>query len=53
MSTLQSLIDLGGYGRYVWPAYGLSFLLMLLEPWLVHRRVQRALASRDGGEGDA
>ncbi|MEH0168059.1 heme exporter protein CcmD [Roseateles microcysteis] len=53
MNSLQSLIDLGGYGRYVWPAYGLSLALMLVEPWLLRRRLARALAPRQDGEGEA
>ncbi|WP_082151368.1 heme exporter protein CcmD [Caenimonas sp. SL110] len=42
-TTLGALIELGGYGRYVWPAYGLTLGLMLVEPWLLRRRLARAL----------
>ena len=41
--TFQALLELGGYGRYVWPAYGLTLVLMVLEPWLLRRRLARAL----------
>jgi heme exporter protein CcmD len=42
--SLQALLELGGYGRYVWPAYGLTLALMVIEPWLLRRRLARALA---------
>jgi heme exporter protein D len=42
--NLHDLWELGGYGRYVWPAYGLTALLMIVEPWLAARRLARALS---------
>jgi heme exporter protein D len=42
--NLHDLWELGGYGRYVWPAYGLTALLMIAEPWLAARRLARALS---------
>ena len=41
--SLQALWELGGYGRYVWPSYGLTALAMWVEPWLAGRRLARAL----------
>ena len=41
---MSTLIELGGYGRYVWPAYGLTLALMLAETWLAQARLARALA---------
>ena len=32
-----------GYGLYVWGAYGVTMVTMLLEPWLVRRHRSRAL----------
>ncbi|MEO8155706.1 MAG: heme exporter protein CcmD [Rhizobacter sp.] len=34
---------MGGYGLYVWGAYGVAAVFMLTEPWLVARRHRRAL----------
>jgi heme exporter protein D len=33
---------MGGYGLYVWGAYGVMAAAMLVEPWLAARRLQRA-----------
>jgi heme exporter protein D len=39
---------MGGYGLYVWGSYGLSIVLMVVEPWLAARRRRMALqAARD------
>ena len=42
-TLLAEVARLGGYGRYVWPAYGLTLALALIEPWLARRRLARAL----------
>jgi heme exporter protein D len=34
---------MGGYGLYVWGSFGLTALLMAVEPVLARRRHQRAL----------
>jgi len=39
---------MGGYGLYVWGAYGVTLVLMLAEPLLVrqrHAQARRAAAS--------
>ncbi len=46
-------IHLGGYGVYVWPAYGGSLLLMLWELASLRRQARQALTADDsefGGE---
>jgi heme exporter protein D len=30
MESFQSLLHMGGYGGYVWPAYGLGAVLLVL-----------------------
>ena len=35
---------MGGYGLYVWGSYGVTLLVMLVEPYLASRRHQRAHA---------
>lgn len=41
--SFDDFVAMGGYGLYVWGAYALVLLLMLLEPVLVQRRHRRAL----------
>ena len=47
--TLQSFLAMGGYAAYVWPAYGVFFLVLLID-WLApqfrRRRLLRELRSR-------
>lgn len=49
MNALQSFFAMGGYAIYVWPAYGV-FLIVLLIDWLApqfrRRRLLRQLHSR-------
>ena len=47
MSTLSTFLAMGGYARFVWPAYGLAaFVLLGLVAWTLgsYRRRQRELA---------
>ena len=44
MNDLQTFLAMGGYGAYVWPAYGLTAWLMIVEPWLTARRLAKALS---------
>ena len=42
---------MGGYGLYVWGAYGVTFACMAAEPMMTlmrHRAAQRALADEGG-----
>jgi heme exporter protein D len=42
-SSASAFFEMGGYGLYVWGSYGVAALLMFVEPWLVHRRLNRSL----------
>ena len=42
---------MGGYGFYVWGAYGVTLACMLLDPLMAARRHQRALRRVDDDEG--
>jgi heme exporter protein D len=51
-SSASEFFAMGGYGLYVWGAYGVTAAFMLAEPVLVaqrHRRSRRELV--DGEEG--
>jgi heme exporter protein D len=41
-NNADEFFAMGGYGLYVWGAYGMVTLWMLLEPVLAQRRLQRA-----------
>jgi heme exporter protein D len=52
----DSFWAMGGYGSFVWGAYGVTVLALAVEVWLVRTRRRRALAEvernrRRGGEG--
>jgi heme exporter protein D len=42
-ASLSDFFAMGGYGFYVWGAYGVVAASMLVEPVLVARRHRRAL----------
>jgi heme exporter protein D len=41
--SASAFFDMGGYGLYVWGAYAVTALALLVEPWLARRRMARAL----------
>jgi heme exporter protein D len=48
-ASLQSFFAMGGYAAYVWPAYGVFFIVLLIDwltPPLRRRRLLRALRAR-------
>lgn len=52
MSGLMAFLDMGGYARYLWPAYGLSLLVLVLNvilPLLRERALYRRLQRRHEG----
>lgn len=40
--SLSDFVAMGGYGLYIWGAYGLTLVCMLAEPWMAWRRKQQA-----------
>jgi heme exporter protein D len=48
-ASLQSFLAMGGYAIYIWPAYGVFFIVLLIDwfaPQLRRRRVLRELRAR-------
>ncbi|MCW7538573.1 heme exporter protein CcmD [Aquabacterium sp. A7-Y] len=43
--SVGAFFEMGGYGLYVWGAYGVTAVLMTVEPCLARRRRRRAAAS--------
>lgn len=41
MDALQTFLDMGSYGNYVWPSYGLTVVIMA---WLVLATLRRLRA---------
>lgn len=37
-NSLDEFLAMGGYGLYVWGSFGLTFLCMSLELWLLNKR---------------
>ncbi len=54
-NSTSDFFAMGGYGLYVWGAYGVTAACMLIDPILAARRHGRALndAALDRDEGDA
>jgi heme exporter protein D len=55
MSALTAFLRMGGYARYLWPAYGVTFIVVILNIVWARRALARAriearrrLAVRDG-----
>ncbi len=60
MEKLQEFVSMGGYGAYIWGAYGLCAIVMILLVFTTVRRLranERTLATlkdlRRGGGGEA
>ncbi len=56
---MAAFISMGGHGRYIWTAYGLTFAVLawnLLAPWLAQRSFladeARRLRREEPGEGE-
>jgi heme exporter protein D len=49
-NSFSEFIHMGGYGLYVWGSYGVTLLLMLVEPVLAAKRHRRAVltAAQEG-----
>ena len=47
-APLADFFAMGGYGAYVWGAYGVTLALMLAEPLLARRRGQQAVTEAAG-----
>ncbi|MFP6733395.1 MAG: heme exporter protein CcmD [Rhodospirillales bacterium] len=39
---LNAFLDMGGYGAFVWPSYGLSALVLIAVLWQSHARLKRS-----------
>ncbi len=42
--SLENFLAMGGYGAYVWGAYGVAALCIAIEVWGLARRARRAKA---------
>lgn len=53
--SVSAFFEMGGYGAYVWPAYGLSVLVIGALVWRSFAALgaaRRSLADLDGGRGE-
>ncbi len=50
MQAIQEFLNMGGYALYVWSAYGLSLIVLLLNvilPLRYEKQIFRTLAKRE------
>ena len=40
-NSISEFLAMGGYGFYVWGSFGVTFVCMALELWLLNKRRQR------------
>ncbi len=40
---MSEFLDMGGYARFVWTAYGITLVVIVLNAWLARRRHAQAL----------
>lgn len=53
---MSGFLDMGGYAAFVWPAYAVTFAVVILNVYWARRALARALAAarrRSAGGGDA
>lgn len=41
---MKAFLEMGGYALYVWPSFGVTALLMAIEPFLLRRRKAAAIS---------
>ena len=54
MSAIESWAAMGGYAGFVWPAYGVTAIVLgglTLYSWWRHRRSEAMLARQQGRSG--
>jgi heme exporter protein D len=50
MAALDHFLAMGGYARFVWPAFGLAFIVLgglLIESLVTYKKRQRELAAAE------
>jgi heme exporter protein D len=54
MDAVHRFLDMGGYARFIWPAYGLAVIVLggfLVTSIAAYRRTKRDLAALDAQRG--
>lgn len=39
---MQQFLEMGGYARFVWPAYAITFAAIFINVWLARRLLRNA-----------
>ncbi|HEX5339837.1 MAG TPA: heme exporter protein CcmD [Gammaproteobacteria bacterium] len=43
MKSVHEFLVMGGYAMYVWPAYGIAAVVLIVNAWLPGRQLRRLL----------
>jgi heme exporter protein CcmD len=41
---MSEILSMGGQGAYVWPAYGITLVVIVINVWAARRKLANALA---------
>lgn len=44
MHSWHEFLTMGGYARFVWPAYGVALVVLVASGWAAHRGLRRGRA---------
>lgn len=48
---MSEILSMGGQGAYVWPAYGITLVVIVINVWAARRKLANALADARRSSG--
>jgi heme exporter protein D len=48
---MSDILSMGGHGAYVWPAYGITLVVIVFNVWAARRKLANALAEARRSSG--
>lgn len=48
---MSEILNMGGHGAYVWPAYGITLAVIVINVWAARRKLANALAEARRSRG--
>jgi heme exporter protein CcmD len=43
VNNWHEFLTMGGFARFVWPSYGIVFVVLIASGWLARRRLRKTL----------